>query len=203
MDLSLNTRARAPRAGAVAAVAAGLLLAACGGSPASGPGAGMVQAGTHQQALAYAKCMRAHGVPHFPDPDSQGDFVIAQIQVLDNTVSDARYANVQCRYLVPGQMTGMSATQLQQLQQQDMHKALDAAICMRQHGVPGFPDPTATTTGSGVNWPALPAGIDPTAPQYQAAAQACGQPGPYGNPAGPGGGPAVPPPSPGSPSGGS
>jgi len=178
-------RTRKARAAAVCGIA---LLAACGASG-STAGAAVVQAGTYKQALAYTKCMRSHGVPNFPDPDSQGDFLQAQIQAMANSVPEARDANFQCRYLVPGQMTGMSATQLQQSQQQNLHKALNEAICMRQHGIPGFPDPTATSAGPGVNWPALPASIDPTTPQYQAASKACGQPGPYsmvGGPAGSG-----------------
>jgi hypothetical protein len=64
--------ARWPRAGLLAAVAAvfALLAAACGGSSTAAnsfaPGA------THAQSLAFAKCMRANGVPGFPGGGSQG-----------------------------------------------------------------------------------------------------------------------------------
>jgi len=31
-------------------------------------------------ALAYANCMRSHGVPDFPDPDSQAEFQLRPIK---------------------------------------------------------------------------------------------------------------------------
>ena len=61
---------------------AGLLLAACGGSP--GPGiaslgsstttssASTASESTYQLALKHFECMRSHGVPNFPDPNAQG-----------------------------------------------------------------------------------------------------------------------------------
>jgi hypothetical protein len=63
---------RRPWRAAVPAAAAGiaLLAAACtggGGSPAAGSSA-------FQEALAYAKCMRSHGAPSWPDPNDQGQF---------------------------------------------------------------------------------------------------------------------------------
>src|SRR5215469_1154418 len=62
------------RTAALAAMALIALLAtACGGGPS--PAASATGGPTREQAaLAYAKCMRSHGVPHFPDPDSNGDF---------------------------------------------------------------------------------------------------------------------------------
>ena len=75
-------RPRRRRAGPLAAAVAGatLLAAACSGSPAGAntfaPGA------TYAQALAFAKCMRANGVPGFPAPDAQGNFNNTQIEAL-------------------------------------------------------------------------------------------------------------------------
>jgi hypothetical protein len=68
-------RPRRRRGRVVAAVtvmaAVALLTAACGGdSPSAATGTVRRQ----QRALNYAKCMRAHGVPNFPDPNSQGIF---------------------------------------------------------------------------------------------------------------------------------
>jgi len=83
-------KARLRRAGLMLAASVGLALgtAACGGAPANpaasaSGAAGNVTAGSAgsggsgQQSsgsfsLAFAKCMRAHGVPSFPDPDGQG-----------------------------------------------------------------------------------------------------------------------------------
>jgi hypothetical protein len=46
----------------VAVAASALVLAGCGGSSSAGGG------GHADPLLEVARCMRAHGVPHFPDP---------------------------------------------------------------------------------------------------------------------------------------
>src|SRR5215470_11894922 len=63
------------QAGAMAAGAAGiaLLIAACGGGSASS--AGSPGRSNLQIAIGYAKCMRSHGAPNWPDPNSQGQFL--------------------------------------------------------------------------------------------------------------------------------
>jgi hypothetical protein len=45
-----------------------------GGSAASGGGSSSPEsnASTQQKMVAYAQCMRTHGVPNFPDPTSSG-----------------------------------------------------------------------------------------------------------------------------------
>src|SRR5215472_17105671 len=58
----------------------GVLATACGGS--SSPASATGGSTRVQAALAYARCMRAHGVPGFPDPDRNGDF-----HNLDNSAS--------------------------------------------------------------------------------------------------------------------
>jgi len=163
------------RASAVAAAVAGttLLAVACSGSAAAGD---TFIGGTYQQALAYTKCMRSHGVPDFPDPDSQGNYSNSQIQAVDNGTQESRNASSQCQSLLPNRGTGLSVTELQQMMESNLQHALKAALCMRQHGIPGFPEPTPLTTGSGVNWPALPAGIDQNSPQYTKAFRKCSGP---------------------------
>jgi hypothetical protein len=53
-----------------------LLAAACGGggSPSSTSTATAGTSTAYTKALAYAKCIRSHGVPNFPDPSSNGTF---------------------------------------------------------------------------------------------------------------------------------
>jgi hypothetical protein len=165
-------RPRRRRAGALAAVVAGasLLAAACGGSSTAvntfAPGA------THAQSLAFAKCMRANGVPGFPDPDGQGIFNNAQIQALTSgPQGDA--ALHQCRSVLPNAGTGLTDEQIQQIQQTNLHNAVKAAICMRAHGITNFPDPAGTTQASGVNWPQTLPGIDTGTPPYEKAYRTC------------------------------
>jgi hypothetical protein len=60
-------------AGGPAASASGGTTAAGPGHVVSGSSGGQGDTSTGGFTLAFAKCMRAHGVPGFPDPDGPGD----------------------------------------------------------------------------------------------------------------------------------
>ena len=161
-------RRSSPRwAAALAATAlTSLLVTACGGgsSPAASATGGSTRA---QAALAYARCMRSHGVPDFPDPDSNGNFH------LDNSVSSQETAaNQACNHLLN------VGTQLNAAQRQHtLSQLVKYAQCIRAHGVPNFPDPQITNGGigvpSGFTFDTSGAHLDLKSPQSQAAAQAC------------------------------
>jgi hypothetical protein len=170
------------RAGALAAALAGtaLLAAACSGSATQtdtfAPGA------TYAQTLAFAKCMRANGVPNFPNPDRQGNFNNAnpQVQALDNGDSSQRNVLFVCRSVLPNAGTGLTLTQMQQISEQNVRDSVQAAKCMRRHGITNFPDPVASNPyqNSGVNWQpvisAIQAGsLSTSTPSYEAAFMAC------------------------------
>ena len=65
------------------------VAAGCGGSHAATPPAAAAGSGSlaapvphlnpYKAAVAYARCMRAHGIPH-PDPDANGDFHLTPAQ---------------------------------------------------------------------------------------------------------------------------
>lgn len=150
---------------AIITMAGASLLAACGGSSHS-PAAGGET--SYQKAVAYAQCMRSHGVPSYPDPDSQGQF--PPLQEGRNGVSQQAVQSAQnaCRHLQPGGGQGISQ------QQARVTQALAFSRCMRAHGVRDFPDPSATDGGMGYNL----SGVDTGSPQYQSAQRACrSQPG--------------------------
>lgn len=166
------------RAGILAAVTCtALLTAACGGNASSagtGTGTGSnATAGTssRQQPLAYAHCMRSHGEPGFPDPDSQGGFdkatVVRAVQQTSNSV--LRSASKACDHLMPQglgpQSPRLSASQQQQLQAD----VLKAATCIRAHGLPNFPDPTVDSYGH-IN---VGGSVNLNSPQFKSALQAC------------------------------
>ena len=163
-----------PRRARVAAVitamaAAALLAAACGGSPSSTGSGGSPNAGrsANSQAVAYSRCVRAHGVPDFPDPDSNGQIpkeaaVSALREVGDSRAKAATYA---CRNLNPA---GQGSPTLTAQEQQDY---LKAAACMRSHGITSFPDPTFP--GGRANLPTIPSSIDTKSRQFTQAAQTC------------------------------
>ncbi len=163
---------RARAAAAITAMAAAALLAAaCGGSPSSTGAGGSPNAGgsaNSTSAVAYASCMRSHGVPDYPDPDSSGQLpkiaAASQVGVSDSRLTAAQGA---CQALWPYQ----APTQAQQRQQ--LTDDLKFAQCMRSHGVPNFPDPTAEPSGPRFLISVSRDGFDPHSPQILAKARAC------------------------------
>jgi hypothetical protein len=119
--------------------AAALLATACGGSRSSTQSSGAPNAGTaasSTSAVAYSQCVRAHGVPGFPDPGSSGQIskqAIRQLNVSDSALEAATSA---CENLNPNQPP--SAAQ----QRQQLAEDVTFAQCMRADGLPKFPDPT-------------------------------------------------------------
>jgi len=142
----------------VAAVLVAVAVAACaGGSSHSATSSG---GNPNRGALAYARCMRSHGITDFPDPNSQGGFS-APNGMNPNTPQYAA-ANNACKSLdgsaTPPPYNPTVAAAL-----------LKYAICMRAHGLSWFPDPNAQGHLD-IN---LPKGMSPNSPQYVAANNAC------------------------------
>ena len=161
-----------PRRARVAAVitimAAAVLAAACSGSPSSTGSGGSPNAGgsaNSSSAVAYSRCVRAHGVPDFPDPGSNGqipnDAKRALREVSDSLARAATYA---CRNLNPA---GRESPTLTAQQQQDY---LRAAACMRSHGITNFPDPAFPGGRMNIS---IPSSIDSRSRQFTQAQQTC------------------------------
>ncbi|MBE1530484.1 hypothetical protein [Actinomadura algeriensis] len=129
---------------AAAVAAAGLLAGACGGD--GGGGAAGRPATGGNDPLAYATCMRENGVPNFPDPDSDGRLAIDGSKVdMDSPVF--RSAQEKCKKFDPPPPPEPAA---------DREAALEYAKCMRENGIPNFPDPDAEgktdiDAGSGID----------------------------------------------------
>lgn len=196
---------RKPRAALVAAVLAGaLVLAGCGsGSPAtsgtkaannSGPTSARTTAGSKSGAastdtaaggqrygsgtLAFSKCMRANGVPQFPDLRDGRMRIGANGQSLSvNGVSVSAPAFGTARRICQRYLPHTHATPEQTARQ--VQQALNFSRCMRSHGVPHFPD-AQTRAGSGGNQEAFLPGVNLNSPAVKSAARACG-----GGPKGP------------------
>lgn len=169
-------RRRPRRAGLLAATAGMAVLTACGGT--STAGADTFAGGTYTQSVAFANCMRSHGVPQFPAPDGRGNFNNSQVESITQDDPQARNAFSDCDSLLPNEGTGLSVTQLQDMQQQNLRNAVKAASCMRAHGIENFPDPAGSTQDSGVNWAPvataeLAGGFSTSTPSYEAAYDAC------------------------------
>ncbi len=165
-----------------AALAVAVCVAACGGG-ASTPGvasgssitttANPSAAGSTQatELVAYASCIRSHGVPNFPDPTDSGgipkDGVIRAFRAVSDSQAEA--AQNDCRHLLPagGSLSGQSSHSVTAQDQQDY---LKAAACMRSHGITNFPDPIFS--GGTVSFHE-PSGIDTHSTQFTRARQTC------------------------------
>ena len=170
---------------AAAALAAAMTIAACGSDTPSGstassstsPTSGKSGPPSHPKAAgsteAFSKCMRANGVPNFPDLGSNGMEIAAgkgTLSINGVSVNAPAYkaARPKCRkYLPHQQVTQEQATQLYQ-------HALTFAKCMRRNGVPDYPDPQANSSSGGNQAGHLPPSINPSAPGFQTAAKTCG-----------------------------
>ena len=84
-----------------------------------------------EKAVKFAECMRANGVPHFPDPDPKGDFNFG----VDVTREVWVKAVEACKALQPPGSLSAKRTPKQQA------ATLRFAQCVRDHGVKDFPDP--------------------------------------------------------------
>jgi hypothetical protein len=144
-DGAHTTRTRRPLVSLVAIAVVALTGAGCGSTTPAGSasstaaGASSVsassaagtQATKREKAVKFAECVRAHGVPHFPDPDVTGNFNFA-VDVSATTFTAAVSA---CKALQPpGTLSGHRSTTQQSA-------ALSFAACVRANGVRDFPDP--------------------------------------------------------------
>lgn len=162
--LSLNPRRRPT---VVAATACSLLLVACGASrPADGGPTG-------GPALVYAKCMRAHGVPTFPDPGAHGLVIPNDINPQSPAFSSAQQLCDELPDARPGQAGSSESRKLQ---------LLAMARCMRSHGITSFADPTSSppppSSGNAIGgngwYLSLGAAGERQSPAYRRAAAHCG-----------------------------
>ena len=145
---------------ALAAVAP--LTAACGGSASTAGSSGAGQ-GRLAEALAFAHCMRSHGAPDYPDPNSSGVFMV-------NPSTSSKFdappsTRAACAHLLPGK--GQPPSQAVQAAQQ--RRELAFVACMHKHGFPQLPDGWSGNVGQLIS-----AGIDPHSTQLSAAFTKCG-----------------------------
>jgi hypothetical protein len=124
------------------------------------------QVGTGAAGVRYTACMRSHGVPNFPDPDAHGTITITVSPSLDPSSPLFQRAETDCEHLAPAG-TGPSEAQRQRMKA----GALGFAVCMRSHGVPGYPDPTFGN--GGISQKIGRSEVDPNSPIFQAAQKSC------------------------------
>ncbi len=190
---------------AVALTSAALLITGCGGGSAK-PGVARLSSGRSKAAsdlatgsgeagpdvqspeaaaLAFARCMRAHGLPAFPDPQPSSG-VLFRTGGADPSSPTFKAAQAKCkRFMPPGPGSGAPPSA------KILAHYLTVAKCMRAHGVPEFPDPrtaapsdprAALGNGGGVISDIegavflFPSRIDQQSPAFTRAAAACAFP---------------------------
>jgi hypothetical protein len=124
----------------------------------------------------FSSCMRKHGVPSFPDPNSQGVITIHSGMGIDPGSPAFESARSSCDKLLPngGQPTPAQLAQRQQ-------EMLAFSTCMRAHGLRDFPDPS----NGGLRVQSSPGSdLNPNNPTFQRAQQACQKDLPFKGPAG-------------------
>ena len=163
--------------------AVGVMAAGCSASPASHHGPAKPSETT--LLIKFSACLRAHGLPHFPDPQSEaagGGFPSGSLGpylnpsapsslALSDYTPQFQAAEKHCRSLARASLFILSPAQIQAETEQQIKQALALVACMRKHGVPNMPDPNA----QGVVL--VPSSIDMNSPQYKAAAKHCHGPG--------------------------
>jgi len=164
----------------IAALGCVVAVAACGGTASDPTVTGSSASPSVTAAFVrFAGCMRAEGVPNFPDPTGGGGIHISSSSGVNPNSPAFRVAQSKCRHLLPGggPPTGPPSAQAKLA-------ALETSECMRRHGISGFPDPTLKLPSSPAGYGevsdrngvvlAIPSTIDVQSPAYQQAADACG-----------------------------
>jgi hypothetical protein len=145
-------------------------VAGCGSQPPTGSASGATASASNDAPFQYARCIRAHGVPSFPDPlitTTPGSTSVRQMAPA--SVANApkfKTAEKACQSLEPGPNSGSS----------DHHGPSGAVLlaftrCLRSHGLSGFPDPDRNGRISPQMISA--AGINLRGPAFLSAARAC------------------------------
>jgi hypothetical protein len=175
-----RSRRRTGRLRATGAAVLALLLAfggvaGCGGRD---PGDGVATAGgtatptssaaadgrsAKDTMVEYAKCMRENGIANFPDPDvgDGGEIRLELPDGADPQKVDA--AQQKCQQYLP------NGGEPQKLDPQQLEQQRQMSRCMRENGVPNFPDPDEYGRIKVEGGP----GLDPQSPEFKAAEEAC------------------------------
>ncbi|MEV4515104.1 hypothetical protein AB0K00_39860 [Dactylosporangium sp. NPDC049525] len=142
-------------------------VASAGGTPTASASAGTGESRPdpvkdQENFLKYAQCMREHGVD-MPDPQMDGGGIAMMIpEGTDKAKVDA--ANGECKQFLPNGGQPMKADPEMQ------EKMRQFAQCMRENGLPDFPDPSED---GGIRIDGNATGVDPQSEAFKKAEAAC------------------------------
>lgn len=135
----------------------GLVAAAI--AAASGAAAQETSAERQEAALVHAQCMRDNGYAEFPDPEPNGDF---RIRIDPESAPRFEAAAAACQHLAPEGLRG------EDLDPEALEELLKFAQCVRENGLPDFPDPDAKG-----RFDPRRVGVGPDDPRLETAMEAC------------------------------
>lgn len=118
-----------------------------------------------EQALKFSECMRENGVPDFPDPELNGDggMLMKLPEGIDQEAMEK--ASEACEEFRPRGGGNFSEEDRAEMEE----TMLEYAECMRDNGVPDFPDPDFSEGGARLGGK----GLDPEDPAFKKANEAC------------------------------
>ena len=154
---------------ATVGVAVGIAIAGCGSnSPAATRSAQRFVSHALTEQVAFARCMRGHGVSGFKDPtikrSARGVGVSQGVSAAVAQAPAFNSAQRACQHLLPPGSQGPGSQPVSAGQHAEMVKF---AACVRAHGVPNMPDPAANGVFN------LPPEINQNAPAFQTAIKTC------------------------------
>ncbi|MDQ6779229.1 MAG: hypothetical protein M3071_24065 [Actinomycetota bacterium] len=153
---------------ALAGAGCALAVAACGGSSSK-------HAARSDSQLALSQCMRAHGVPNYPDPTrgpgGEGFSITASpgssaITVDGITFDGPVFLSAERTCKLSGSGSGPPP-----ISESQKVALFHFAQCMRAHGVPSYPDPVFPA-GGGIEQGSTP-GLSRNSPAVRHAATVC------------------------------
>jgi hypothetical protein len=117
-----------------------VIVGGCGSASAGGGNHRNGTSTARDKAVKFAECMRNNSVSGFPDPNASGRLTIDAVangSSIDTNSATFKQAMSACKDLQPPGFTGSKVTPSQRTAR------LAFAQCVRDHGVPDFPDPTS------------------------------------------------------------
>jgi hypothetical protein len=117
-------------------LAAGLLPASCGGGPRAQIGSAVQRASAALR--DFARCVRAHGLPDFPDPRVGSNGVPRLPDDAPHVPGDAQQACRAVAARIPAQYAETNP-----VAPTDFRRLVRLARCIRTHRLPDWPDPNA------------------------------------------------------------
>lgn len=145
---------------------AGLAASCAGGS--KSPSVASSGTSATGKLIAYSTCMRSHGLPGFPDPNSKGELLFTPSNNIDPSSPVYQSAEQACVKLrAAAQGSGMTPAQ---------HAAALARLtkftdCMRKHQIPMADPFSGPNGGVGI---AIPRSVDLSSQVYKQAEAGCG-----------------------------